>query len=76
MTKKELLQYEKFFITNKVILKIFKDEDEIPIEIIQLMFHIPKPIDYKMLVGKKTIKEINKLIIEEYGNSRNKSKKL
>lgn len=76
MNKLELLKHKKYFTSPSIILEIFKDEDEIPIEIIQLMFHISKPRDYVITTSATMIKEINKMIKEEYENSRNKSKKL
>lgn len=76
MNKKELLKYKEYFVSSPLILEIFKDEDEIPIEIIHLMIHISKPRDYVITTSATMIKEINKMIKEEYENSRNKSKKL
>ena len=46
MNKIELMKYEKYFIAPKIILDIFKDEDEIPIEIIELMIYRDEPKEY------------------------------
>lgn len=76
MTKKELFKYKKYFTIPSIILEIFKDEDIIPTEIIHLIFYKSKPKDYVIMTSSTMIKEINKLITEEYEHFRNKSKKL
>ena len=66
MNKKELLKYEKYFVSPSLILEIFKDEDEIPIEIIHLMTHREDPNEIIWYLGKEIYDEFKKIIKEEY----------
>ena len=76
MNKLELLKHKKYFTSPSIILEIFKDEDEIPIEIIHLMIHKEEPKAYVLRVTPEIHNYLTNLIKEEYEHSRNKSKKL
>lgn len=76
MNKIELMKYEKYFIAPKMILDIFRDEDEIPFEIIELMIYRDEPREYIWRIPPTTYNYIKKEIKKLYENSRNKSEEL
>ena len=66
MNKKELLKYKEYFVSSPLILEIFKDEDEIPIEIIHLMIYKEEPKAYVWRVTPEIHNYVTNLIKEKY----------
>jgi len=58
MTKKELLKHNP---PHKIILEIYKDDDEIPKELIEILYHQPKLEERKIIIhcGVDSIQKYN-----------------
>lgn len=75
-TKKELLQYKEFFTVPKILLEIFEEDEIIPNQLVELMFHREEPKEYNWRVTPEIHNYVTNLIKQEYENNRNESKKL
>ena len=66
MTKKELLKYKQYFTCPSFIIdELYKDDEEIPKEIIELMFHKPEDKEYKLLISSKLYDKFIKILKDE-----------
>lgn len=67
ITKKEIMEYEKYFVMPKFLMEMFKDEDIIPKELVKIMFILPKPEPYIIFTSPKVYEEL----IKAFNNSIN-----
>lgn len=66
MTKKELLKYNPPF---KMIVDLYDDEEEIPKELIKVLYYTPKPQPIIMLMSEKNGELFNKIMKEHYDSN-------
>jgi len=66
MTKKELMKYNP---PHKMIVDLYEDNDEIPVELIKALYYVPKPQPIIMPMGEKSLEMFNKMMKEYYDSN-------
>lgn len=66
MTKKELLKFDPPF---RMIVDLYEDDEEIPVEIIKALYYVPKPKPYVMLMSAEGLELFNRMCKKYYDSN-------